>query len=162
MSTDNFSREQLLQKLFSQFQENSTLTIMIHQGIATKLGLNETDHKSLDIIGKNQPMTAGELSEYTGLSTGAVTGVLNRLEKIGYICRGEDPADKRRVIISINQAKLEEKIPIVLENLTTQTRKILSIYSDEELQFIIDFYIRCNHYLYEVIKEDKQTKQSSE
>ncbi|WP_096187360.1 MarR family winged helix-turn-helix transcriptional regulator [Evansella halocellulosilytica] len=151
MSTDNFSREQQLQKLFYEFRENSTLTIMVHQAIATKLGLNVTDHKCLDIIVKNEPMTAGQLSELTGLSTGAVTGVLNRLEKAGYVFREKDTIDKRKVIIKVNQVKLEEKLP-VFDKLIIESRDMLSIYSDEELQFIYEFYKRCNHALHNVLK----------
>lgn len=130
-----------------EIQQNSTATIMFHQAIATKLGLNPTDHKCLDVIVKNQPITAGQLSELTGLTTGAVTGVLDRLEKVGYVIRVKDPQDKRRVIIQANEEKAEKEIVPVFNTVVDITNEMLAGYSDEELELIYKFFIDCNQRL---------------
>ena len=82
MSRDIFeSPEELIGKLAQKVQELSTATVLFHQNVAQKLGLNPTDHKCLDLIMRNENMTAGDLAQMTGLTTGAITGVIDRLEE---------------------------------------------------------------------------------
>ena len=66
--------------LFMEFRQMSTGAIMFHQAIADRLGLHATDHKCADLIIRNGAMTSGRLAELTGLTTGAITGVVDRLE----------------------------------------------------------------------------------
>lgn len=126
---------------------------MFHQAIGTKLGLNLTDHKCLDVILQNQPITAGRLSELTGLTTGAVTGVLDRLEKVGSVYRVKDPQDKRRVIVHLNQEKAEKDILPLFLSFGKELNQMLSSYEDKELQNILDFIRRCNSLLMDFISK---------
>ena len=80
-------------------REISTVTILFHQAIADRLGMNVTDHKCAGILARSGPITAGELARRTGLTTGAITGVIDRLEQAGFARRARDPGDRRRVII---------------------------------------------------------------
>lgn len=138
------STNPIINNLSEELRNNSTATIMFHQAIGTKLGLNLTDHKCLDVILQNQPITAGRLSELTGLTTGAVTGVLDRLEKVGYVYRVKDPQDKRRVIVHLNQEKAEKDILPLFLSFGKELNQMLSSYEDKELQNILDFIRRCN------------------
>ena len=138
------SRNQIINNLNEELRNNSTATIMFHQAIGTKLGLNITDHKCLDVISKNHPITAGRLSNLTGLTTGAITGVLDRLEKVGYVFRMQDPQDKRRVIIHINQEKAEKEILPLFDSFGKELNQMLSSYNDKELIKILDFIRQCN------------------
>src|SRR5262245_4534642 len=79
----------------------STATIMFHQAVADRLGLHPTDHKCADILFLKGPLSAGELAELTGLTTGAITGVIDRLEGAGFVRREDDPRDRRRVIVRV-------------------------------------------------------------
>ncbi|WP_240913120.1 MarR family winged helix-turn-helix transcriptional regulator [Paenibacillus favisporus] len=133
--------------LTEELRNNSTATILFHQAIAAKLGLNSTDHKCLDVIMKNQPLTAGQLAALTGLTTGAITGVLDRLEKVGYIFREQDPEDKRRVNIYMNQENAEKNIVPLFSSFAAEMNQLLSNYDDQELEFIIDFIRQCNRVL---------------
>lgn len=133
--------------LTDELRNNSTATILFHQAIAAKLGINSTDHKCLDVIMKNQPLTAGQLAALTGLTTGAVTGVLDRLEKVGYIFREQDPEDKRRVNIYMNQENAEKNIVPLFSSFAAEMNQLLSNYDDKELEFIIDFIRQCNRVL---------------
>ncbi|WP_179281197.1 MarR family winged helix-turn-helix transcriptional regulator [Paenibacillus sp. XY044] len=135
--------------LAEELRNNSTATIMFHQAIAAKLGINSTDHKCLDVIMKNQPLTAGQLSTLTGLTTGAVTGVLDRLEKVGYIFREQDPEDKRRVNIYMNHENAEKSILPLFSSFASEMNELLSNYDDRQLEFIIDFIRQCNRVLKE-------------
>jgi DNA-binding MarR family transcriptional regulator len=83
-------------------------------------------------------MPAGKLAELTGLTTGAVTGIIDRLEKAGYVKRTNDPKDRRRIIIeSTRNRKLERKIETVFIPLHEKMYKLLSSYTDSELTFLL-------------------------
>lgn len=138
------SRNQIIDTLAEELRNNSTVTIMFHQAISTKLGLNATDHKCLDVILNNQPITAGRLSDLTGLTTGAITGVLDRLEKVGYVFRVKDPKDKRSVLISVDREKAEKDILPLFHSFGQQLNQMLSSYNDKELQKVLDFIRQCN------------------
>jgi DNA-binding MarR family transcriptional regulator len=144
------SRDEIIITLSEELRNNSTGTILFHESIATKLGLNLTDHKCLDIISKHYPITAGQLSKLTKLTTGAITGVLDRLEKEGYIIRVKDPQDKRRVIIHINPEKIEKNILPLFHSFGEELNQILSKYEEKELQTILDFIRQCNYLLKEL------------
>lgn len=140
MSIDQ--RERLLHIFNEQLRHFSTDTILFHQAVAEQLGLNSTDHKCLDIILENHPMTAGKLSELTGLTTGTITGVIDRLEKVGYVFREKDAEDRRRVIIQVNKEKAEKDIMKHLKSLGQSIQAIFNQYDDEQVKFLIDFVKR--------------------
>ncbi len=76
-------------------------------------------------------MPAGRLTELTGLTTGAVTGVIDRLEEAGYVRRTDDPNDRRRTIVEpIKNKKLERKIEGIFRPLHERMHKLLSSYTD--------------------------------
>jgi DNA-binding MarR family transcriptional regulator len=115
----------------------STETIMFHQAVADELGLPITDHKCLDLIHRFGAMPAGRLAELTSLTTGAVTGMIDRLEKAGYVRRTNDPNDRRKTIIEpISNKKLERKIEMIFMPIHERMHKFLSSYSDSELAFL--------------------------
>src|SRR5919204_2273684 len=111
-------RDEMIQAINDKLRETSTETIMFHQAVADVLGLHITDHKCLDIIYRYGAMPAGRLAELTGLTTGAVTGIIDRLEKAGYVRRANDPKDRRRTIIEpVRNKKLEKKIELIFMHL---------------------------------------------
>jgi DNA-binding MarR family transcriptional regulator len=117
----------------------STETVMFHQVVADELGLYITDHKCMDIIHRFGAMPAGRLGEMTGLTTGAITGMIDRLEKAGYVKRANDPKDRRKTIVEpIRNRKLERKIEMTFTPLHERMYKVLSSFSDNELIFLLD------------------------
>lgn len=130
-------------KLLAALRENSTNTVLFHASIAEKYGLNATDHKCLDFIIRNGPVTAGQIMEYTGLTSGAVTGIINRLEKKGYVQRNKDILDKRKVLVEKIPASIAH-IDALFESIQKDTVQLLNRYSEEELSTILDFIHRCN------------------
>src|SRR5713226_2494693 len=97
---DILPQSELREAIDQQMRELSTRTVIFHHFIGERLGLNPTDHKCLDVIIRAEtPMTATQLAEETGLSTGTITGVMDRLEKAGYVRRKRDPNDRRLIYI---------------------------------------------------------------
>lgn len=77
----------------------STATVMFHAAVADRLGMSATDLKCWSIVLREGPLAAGELAARVQLTTGAITGVIDRLERAGYVRRVADPADRRRVVV---------------------------------------------------------------
>jgi DNA-binding MarR family transcriptional regulator len=139
------NHSQLLDSLEEQSRELSTRTVIFHHLIGERLGLNPTDHKCLDVIIKSgTPTTASQLAEETGLSTGAITGVVDRLEKAGYVRRKRDQKDRRLVFINPLIDKAMVKLRPIFDPIKQASRNLYSKYSDEELAIILDFVISCN------------------
>ena len=133
------NKEEAIQAINEKFKEISTETIMLHQAVADVLGLHITDHKCLDFIYRFGPMPAGRLAELTGLTTGAVTGVIDRIEAAGYVRRTNDPKDRRRIIVEpTRNKKLERRLEAIFAPLGDRMYKLLSLYSDSELAFLLD------------------------
>src|ERR687890_1133531 len=132
-------REEIIQAIIEKRREMSTETIMFHQGVADVLGLHITDHKCLDLIRQYGAMPAGRLAELTSLTTGAVTGIIDRLEKAGYVRRTNDPKDRRKTIVEpISNKRLERKIEMIFMPLHERMHKFLSSSSDSELTLLLD------------------------
>jgi DNA-binding MarR family transcriptional regulator len=113
--------------------------IMFHQAVADVLGLHITDHKCLDLIHHFGAMPAGRLAELTGLTTGAVAGIIDRLEEAGYVRRTNNLKDRRQTIVEpTRNRKLERKIEVIFMPLHERMHKLLSSYSDSELAFLLD------------------------
>ena len=120
------------------WRELSARTIFLHQAIADNLGLNITDHKCLDIVLTHGPMTAGRLAEDSALTTGAITGVVDRLEKKGFVRRVADPHDRRKTMIEAVPESLAE-IEQIFARLAQKTAEITARYSEVERAAIDDF-----------------------
>ena len=132
-------RDEVIEAINEKLREMSTETILFHQAVADFLGLHITDHKCLDYLFRFGAMPAGRLAELTGLTTGAVTGVIDRLEHAGYVRRTNDPKDRRRTIVEpTRNKKLESKLEKIFFPLRDRMYKILSGYSDRELAFLLD------------------------
>ncbi len=136
------NKKQLIEKVGELLREQSTQTVLFHSFIADQLKLNMTDHKALDVLIKSGEMTAGQLAEATRLTTGAITGVVDRLEKAGYVQRVFDKSDRRRVIIQVIPDTEERLLPI-FQPMMNKTQHILKKYTASELETITDFIENC-------------------
>ena len=148
MSSRRSKRVEMIEAINWAGRELSTAGIMFHSVVAERLGLNTTDHKALDLIVRSGPMTAGQLAESTGLTTGAVTGIIDRLEKADLVHRERDPNDRRRVIIrpTLDPQRMQE-IASLFESMARSMSRMASRYSDEELKTILDYMVRSREIL---------------
>jgi DNA-binding MarR family transcriptional regulator len=142
MSNKKSNRREIIAKIVELLREQSTQTVLFHAVIAEQFGLHTTDHKALDIIVKSGKMTAGQLAEMMRLTTGAVTGVIDRLEKAGFVRRALDLSDRRRILVELVPDTLERMAP-VFAPIQKQTENLLEKYSGEELAVIADFVEQC-------------------
>jgi len=137
-----------------------TRTILYQQSIADSLGVYNHDFTAVDILRETGPITAGELSKKTGLATGSVTALIDRLEKAGYVRRQNDPNDRRRVII-VPQYEEKEEVQKAYEPLNTDMLNLTSGYSAAELELITQFLDKANSILERQIQQLKQSTNTS-
>jgi DNA-binding MarR family transcriptional regulator len=136
MSRDH--RATLIAALTDQMRDSATRAVMLHQAIAERFGLNSTDLKCLDLARNERQLTAGRLAELTGMSTSAITTVLDRLERAGVIERTADPADRRKVIVTPTH-RHEEARAAVFAELGERFD-----YDDRQLGLMTEFLRRLN------------------
>src|SRR5579884_4016890 len=102
-------RAQLQREVNEHFgRELSAFTLLFHQAVAQRLGLNVTDLKCLDLARGEMLLTPGRLAELTGLTSAAVTTILDRLEHAGFVRRERDPADRRKILVKPLAERSEE------------------------------------------------------
>jgi len=116
---------------------------MFHQAVADQLGLNTTDHKCLDLLNDQGSLTAGQLAELTGLTTGAITGVIDRLEAAKFVRRVYDEKDRRKVIIKPINENVYRKVAPLFESLAQSIAALCSTYTTAEIETLLDFHTRC-------------------
>jgi len=121
-------------------RELSTASIFFHQSIAAKLGINVTDTRCFELMSRyaQGPLTAGDLARHTGLTTGAVTGILDRLEKAGLVERFRDASDRRKVFVRPCLEALQ-RVGRLYQGLAAASLKLASRYSTKELELINDY-----------------------
>lgn len=135
------SKRDLEAKVFAAARDNGVSSVLFRNAIARKLGLNSTDSECLSFLSIKGVSTPTELSRYTGLTTGSTTAMLDRLEKAGFVRRTPNPADRRGVLIEIDEKWAETAGPLV-RGVQQAHAELIAGYSDEELETIVDFLTR--------------------
>jgi len=143
MSKEKKGRGQLLAELGALSRDNAGLGLLVHQAIAEQFGLGPTDLKALDLARQEQPLTAGRLAEITGLSTSAVTALLDRLESRGFIERRRDTEDRRKVYV-VATGRRDAEVGRVFGPLATAMTAALAHYDDDQLALIVDYLQKTN------------------
>ena len=108
------------------------------EGLAKKLKLSRTDMRCLDLIGRLGPLTAGRLAEESGLTTGAVTFILDRLEEAGMVTRRRDTEDRRRVWVEI-VPEAQERLQGLQQPVAEEMRQVAQRFKADELAIVRDF-----------------------
>ena len=148
------SKKDLGKELGKELQRAGTLNVLHTNAIADKIGLSATEFEALDIITHHQPVSAGKLAMYCGLTTGAITGLVDRLEKAGFVKRKRDDIDRRRVLLEqIHTPEIEEKVRTLYQPLVNEYRKITDEYTSEQMEFLIQHNKKVNDMLEDIIIE---------
>ncbi len=128
-----------------EIRQFNSMGAFFFRAAAAQLGMNATDLQVIDILELAGPSTAGQLAELTGLTTGAITGMIDRLEKAGLVRRESDPNDKRRVLVRLspNETALKEIVPL-FDSVGQRWDEIASQYDDQQLAFLIAFLRASN------------------
>lgn len=117
--------------------------VIYSQMVAERLGVNSSDLECLDFIVTRGPLTAGELAVATGLTTGAITGVIDRLEQAGFARRERDAEDRRKVLVKF-QPGAERRIFPLFRPMERESMAVLERYSDKELALLLDVLTRLS------------------
>ncbi|MBM6403563.1 MarR family transcriptional regulator [Phycicoccus sp. CSK15P-2] len=117
----------------------STAVVMFHEAVGRRLGLSAVDQRALALVHRTGPVTAGRLAQETGLTPGAVTGLLDRLESRGLVHRAVDPDDRRRVLVS--PAASPDGADDAFEGLRREMAEVMAGFRPEEAQ-VIGEYVR--------------------
>lgn len=129
-----------LRKLSQQFAYTS---IQMHEAIGREAGMSGTDHKYLGFLLQQGEMTAGEFSVITGLTTGAVTSLIDRFEKKKLVKRQPDKTDRRKVIIVPDTEKITKLFKPLYEDFQSNTEKQFATFSSEELKVLERYFLNA-------------------
>jgi DNA-binding MarR family transcriptional regulator len=129
-----------MRKLTQQYAYTS---LQMHEAIGRKTGLTGTDHKYLGFLLQNGQMTAGELSNLTGLTTGAVTGLIDRFEKKKLVKRQFDKQDRRKIFIVPNTEKIMAIFEPLYRDFRKMSEKLSLTFSTEELKVIQAYFVKA-------------------
>lgn len=139
------SQTGLFDELSEAIQLAGTLTVLHTNAVASHVGLSATEFEAVDIIRNNQPMTAGKMSEYCGLTTGAITGLVDRLERANFVRRQRDETDRRRVfIVPVEDKARDKKIRELYRPLSDWFEEFFEKYSDEEIRLLLEMQKEAN------------------
>jgi DNA-binding MarR family transcriptional regulator len=134
------TRTELLRTLSQAARKLSTQTVFLHQALAQTVGLNATDTRCLDLLVSyaDETLTAGRLSSLTGLSTGAITHILDRLEKRGLVERVRDSRDRRKIFVRLRSESIKPFLP-EYELIGKAYLSLIKRFNDEELGVILNY-----------------------
>lgn len=132
------ARAALMQELEEAMRRSSAQGVLFGQTVANVAGISGSDLECLDFLNLEGRVTAGRLAEVTGLTTGAITGVVDRLEKAGLVRRERDETDRRKVFI-VTVPENVASIGRFYVPMQQAMHKVWSRYSEEELRLLLRF-----------------------
>ncbi len=154
MKTVNKRDQELIEEIVGRLAgRHSTAVVLFHQAVAERLGLGPTDHKCLDLlrerggIAAGETITASKLAAITGLTTGAMTGVVARLERAGFLRREPDPQDQRRQLLYPDMERARE-IHNVFAPIRKDVATLLEGLDKHELTTIAKFLAQSTEFAY--------------
>lgn len=132
-------RDERIAALMFAGRDYSTAAVMFHRAVADQFGLSVSDLKTLDILQRLGPQTAGDIATHTSLAPASVTSLIDRLEKKGLVRRSRDRGgDRRRVVVKLTP-KLERTVAPLFASLSRRMRTRFERYRAEEIEVIREF-----------------------
>lgn len=135
---DDTSMKAMVERVELEVRRMGALSVMMSQTVAQRFGLHTTDLECLDLIFTRRKATAGELARATGLTSGAMTALLDRLERAGYIKRTHDTVDRRRVNVEVEEGAIEP-IKAVYAPVGRRMAELWTQFTPDELETILRF-----------------------
>jgi DNA-binding MarR family transcriptional regulator len=130
------ARDDLIAELRRLGEIDSTQTTLFHQAAAARNGLSVTDMKALGVLLREGPQTAGSLMTALGVTSGAVTGVIERLQRAGVAVREVDPIDRRRAVVRLDEQGFAARENLYL-SIGAAFERLYAGYTEEELAFLV-------------------------
>ncbi len=144
MAQPRKKKDELVGELISEFRAAGNQDAAFDNLAAERLGLNRTDLHAINILENSGGLTAGQLAREAGLTTGAVTGVIDRLERAGFARRVADPDDRRRVMLEATLEWYSRAEPIWAPLASDWISRLGNRFTAEELERVIEFLRATN------------------
>jgi DNA-binding MarR family transcriptional regulator len=146
------ARAALLQELETAMRKSSAQGTLFAQAVAEHAGISSSDMDCMDFLNMEGRMTAGRLAELTGLTTGAITGVVDRMEKAGFVRRERDDSDRRKVFIAPVPERLAEigRFYVLMQR---AMEKLSDGYTDAELKLLLRYATEAYHSILEATNQ---------
>ncbi|ACQ79775.1 transcriptional regulator, MarR family [Beutenbergia cavernae DSM 12333] len=138
----------------------SDAVVLFHEALGSLLGLSAADNKALGIVRREGPMSASELATRTGLTAGAITGLVDRLEGAGLAQRTRDAADRRRLVISAT-ATASPEVAVAIGGLQSGMAEVTSHFTPEQLLVVAEWVDRTSAVLREQAAAIARQRQES-
>jgi DNA-binding MarR family transcriptional regulator len=156
-------KRKLFQELLTEVRRSQGATDRFDQAVADAVGLNRTDMRCLDVIDREGPVPAGRLALATGLTTGAITTAVDRLERAGYARRVRDQADRRRVLVEPTP-RARQQVSRFYEPHLALSERLYRRYTREQMELLLEF-VRASREFNErqaaTVERQNRTKRSS-
>jgi len=139
MSSDRLEKQRLLKAVQQAGSGYGARFILVHQAVAERLGLNVIDLRCLRLASEAVDPTAGHLAKITGLTSGTITALLDRLERARFIRRERDPGDRRKVIVKVLPSGVR-KVETIMAPLSEDMNRALEELTEAELRAAVKFF----------------------
>ena len=138
MASRSSRRSELTEAIRRAFGRYGAAHGLLNQAVAERLGLNVTDLSSLGILMEDGPLTPTQIAEVTGVTSGAVTGVIDRLERAGFVVREGDPQDRRKVMVRARTERAPEMAELYRPLVEAGSANLARL-SEEQLELVAKF-----------------------
>jgi DNA-binding MarR family transcriptional regulator len=132
------NREELIATISLEIRRSQNRADAYDEFVAEQVGLNRTDQRALDVLDQEGGATPGQLAERMGLTSGAITTVLDRLERAGFVRRVRDEQDRRRINVEVTDLTRAKLWPYY-EPMVELSERLFARYTDKQLELLLDF-----------------------
>ena len=133
------SREELAGEIQQRMIRFIAEVVLYNHAVSAKVGLGASDSQFMTLLQTYGPLTPRQLAEHTGLTSGTVTGVIDRLESHGFVTREADPGDRRKVVVTPSLEAIQDKLGPLYAEQGARMQGVLATRSVEELRTISAF-----------------------
>jgi len=135
--------EEIIKQIRKLVQQYAYTSIQMHEAVARKAGFSGTDHRYVGFLLEKGAMTAGEFSHLTGLTTGAITGLIDRFEKKNLVKRQYDKDDRRKVIIEPNTKNIMSLFEPLYKDFRSRSEKLTASLTEKEAEVIKTYFTKA-------------------
>lgn len=153
-------KHDLVQAVLFQGRMMSARILLFHQSIGARFGLHPTDYKCLDLAQEESEITAGRLAHLTGLTTGAITAALDRLEKSGFVRRQRDPKDRRVVRVQVLRSGVK-KLGRAFDQLKQRMTEVNEGFTAAELEAVYRYQAKVIETLTSMMHPPRHSRKSA-
>lgn len=133
------SHDELVQQIELGIRQVIALAILFNYAVAEQTGLNARDSQVLGLVQIHGPLTAGQIATMANLPSGTVTGVVDRLEELGFVRRERDPGDRRKVIVTVDHERVYRELGHHYVGQSERLRAVLAGYDADRLEVVAAF-----------------------